>query len=244
VKAAVLSDKGQFAGVGSADGWLHWWEVDSRKRGNGSGSQSAVVAMETSPDGTLVITGTRDGWLHLSNWRGTITPEASPRVTKLGSLTAACLLPEERVLAGDESGDVHWYDTGLRRDVQPFHAHKGAVLDVAASPDGKRCVTSGADKVVTLWDLSKAGPPTVVRQWHGTAAPVPCVAFLRDGRRFLTGGEDKTVRLWEVSSGREVVRFAGHTDKVNAVAVSSDGKWAISAGADKQVLLWDLTKVP
>jgi WD40 repeat protein len=199
--------------------------------------------LEVSADGTVVVMGMRDGRLQLGNWKGT-TPDWQPRVVHQGSVTAACLLPEERVLAGDEDGDVHWHDSGLRRELLKFHAHKGAVFDIAASADGKRCVTCGADKVVALWDLSTSGAATPVRQWRGQTAAVTCVAFLPDGRRVLTGGEDKTVRLWDVQTGRELVRFSGHTDKVNGLAVSPDGSRALSAGADKMVLLWDLNKLP
>ena len=78
------------------------------------------------------------------------------------------------------------------------------------------------------------------------------VAFSPDGARILTGSDDTTAHLWEGVAGREVRRFKGHLNAVNAVAYSADGTRVltgggydaigtgiITSGGDTTARLWD-----
>ena len=74
----------------------------------------------------------------------------------------------------------------------------------------------------------------------GSGGYVLGMALSPDGRRLLTAHEDKTVRLWDVTTGKEVQRFEGHTDRVICVTFAQDGTRALSGGADGTVRLWGL----
>ncbi len=238
----IAGEKGNMVAVGGGDGWVHWWDLDVSKnfrQGGGGARRTAVVALAATPSG-LMVEGTKDGTITWGNWKD--GPIFRQTLASLPSLRSLGIAGEQRVIAGDEGGTAYLYAAGERGEVARFQAHKGAVTAAAVTPDGKRCVTAGEDKVVTVWDVT-AGKATPLRQLKGAGA-VTCAALLADGRRVLTGGEDKTVRLWDVASGRELMRFTGHSDKVNALALSPDGNRAASAGADKMVLLWDLSKAP
>jgi WD40 repeat protein len=55
----------------------------------------------------------------------------------------------------------------------------------------------------------------------------------------LSGG-DTILILWGARTGREILRFFGHTDKVWCVAFLPDGRRAVSSGLDNRIRLWDL----
>jgi len=58
----------------------------------------------------------------------------------------------------------------------------------------------------------------------------------------LSGSYDNTVRLWDAETGKELHRFAGHTDGVRQAVVSPDGRYALSGAADRTLRLWRLPK--
>jgi WD40 repeat protein len=70
--------------------------------------------------------------------------------------------------------------------------HRGPVLSVCVSADGKRLLTSSADRTLRLWD---AYTGKSLRVFEGHTAQVYGAALSRDGKRVLSGSSDRTVRL-------------------------------------------------
>ena len=89
---------------------------------------------------------------------------------------------------------------------------------VAFSPDGRRALSGGDDKVVRLWDLESGD---LIREFRGHTEWVFSVAFSPDGRLaystsggfFGAGwqdGTDSAIRVWDVETGQEVRKLEGH----------------------------------
>lgn len=77
---------------------------------------------------------------------------------------------------------------------------------------------------------------------HGDT--VTAAAFARDGLTAATASRDGTLSLWDTGSGKERVRFQGHTGEVLAVAFSSSGDHLISGGTDGTVRFWRIPRSP
>lgn len=60
-----------------------------------------------------------------------------------------------------------------------------------------------------------------------------------DGTRVLSTS-DESVRVWDATSGRELIKLVGHTNKIWAVIALGGSSRALSGGADKTLRLWDL----
>lgn len=69
---------------------------------------------------------------------------------------------------------------------EPSLGHFYWISSVCYSPDGKKIVTGGWDKMAIIWDAKKAsliGDPL-----QGHLGPVYCVGFSPDGKLVVTGG--------------------------------------------------------
>ena len=114
-------------------------------------------------------------------------------------------------------------------------SHKGPVLSIAVSPNGRLIATGSSDNTVQLFDRDRRS--AVHRLTAETAYDLK---FTPDSSQLLSAGEDGTVRLWDVETGGEVRRFTGHDSWVVSVDLSVDDRTVLTSSHDGTIRLWDL----
>ena len=115
--------------------------------------------------------------------------------------------------------------------------HKGGILSVAISPDGRYAVSGGEDKIVRVWNPNSR---ECLWSFKGHEDQVLSVAITADGKHAVSGSRDKSIRLWDIQHGRSLKTFRGHTDWVSVVAVTPDGKRVISGSRDNTLRKWEI----
>ncbi|WP_460494723.1 trypsin-like peptidase domain-containing protein [Dactylosporangium cerinum] len=149
------------------------------------------------------------------------TRRASPAlIEQLGHdrwVHALGVLPDGRVIIGDDDGRVLVWDPGQHgAGPQELGHHDFGVKAVAVPPDG-RVVTGGDDSRVLVWDPGQpgAGPQELGRH----EGPVYAVGLLPYGR-IVTGGHDGRVLVWDPGQpGAGPQELGRHDFGVEAVAV-------------------------
>jgi WD40 repeat protein len=115
---------------------------------------------------------------------------------------------------------------GRRRHT--LKGHPSALLALAASPDGKRLVSGGADATLRVWDPQDG---RLLRVLAGHGDRVNALAWSPDGRHLASGSRDRSVRIWQPEIGR-MLRIVPHEAEVLALAWPDE---LVTAAADGQI---------
>ena len=248
-RVALLPD-GKRAISGGEDATIYVWDIASgRALRRWVGSDFKIFNLAVTPDGKKVVvvgenTDTRVYEIESGRELGrfnhhqgaifglAVTPDGRRQLTSG---------PVNITFVGWKSGpdlDLHLWNIESGVEVRRFSGHRGGIMSLAISPDGRHAVSGSMDGTAHVWNLDTG---IEVRRFEGHLGHVTAVEFLPDSRRVLSGGTDHHLYLWYVAGGAAVRRYEGARGPIDGLAISSDGRHALSSGIlDHHLRFWDL----
>jgi len=199
------------------------------------GHGGMVRALDISPDGRRIVTGSFDFSAIL--WDFEEQRELAVLDGHEGPVTSVRFLPDGRVLStGDDRRALIWDISGSEpRIVHELNGHTHKVMAGAVSGDGKIAVTGGWDKTVRIWNTSSGNAIRSI----ALPVPVNAVALIRNDATIAVGGHDSAIRLFDVRTGRAQGKLVGHKMGITELRASPNGRQLLSASIDKTLRLWD-----
>ncbi|MGW7342576.1 WD40 repeat domain-containing serine/threonine protein kinase [Streptomyces sp. NPDC054854] len=236
----------RFAFVGSRDGMLRLWDVQSGKCEVAiEGHERAIRYVDVSADGRFALSGGADevvGFWDLAEGR-CLGRAAIPLLEgrpNLGAIRQVRLSGDASLaLCATSYGKIFsWeFHSGKGRTALEGPEEHGRTLVV--SDDARWALASGGmteHATVRLWDLSSGRLRHVLRG-SGFSEPK---GISPDGASAITSGTDGKIHVWDIGSGTCVRTLSGHSTTASAVSLSTDGRHAISGGRDKSIRFWEL----
>lgn len=161
----------------------------------------------------------------------------------------ACALLDggQRLLVGGEDGAVEvWLlQPGAERVLWSRPGHGGAVhaLLVRRTVDGEQAITSGADGIIKLWDLSRGDELASLR---GHAGAVHCLTLLQSSSGepeswLAAGGSDGTLSLFDLQTRRLVRTLPVEGGAVLSCVAPRPGQ-LLTGSEDGVVRTWNLAE--
>jgi WD40 repeat protein len=206
-----------------------------------------VPAVAVSPDGkTIATTGT--GEIHL--WDPTTGKLKKKLVGHAPFLIKGLAFVGNQSLAtgGDDKIVRLWnVETGKETIAFPPHTHR--IEAIAVSPNAKLVAATDANGLIVVYKADGSEKKSIIATSGSDANAANLgILFSPDGTKIFTGGGDQNPRL-TVAPGPDggsvpamastVLRFPGHSARVNAVAGTMDGKLLATASEDSTVRVWD-----
>jgi WD40 repeat protein len=194
------------------------------------GHTSIIHAVEFSPKGDLIASGSQDKTIKL--WK----PDGTLLKTLIGhqdGVLNVAFSPRQPLLASASNDKTIklWNTDGTY--LRTLTGHREAVMAVSFSPTEDKLISSSFDQTIKLWTTEGKLLKTIAAH----PDKIKTVVFSPDGQRFASGSADHTVKIWN-ADGTLLKTLTGHQAEIMAVAWSPDGQRLASASRDKTLKLW------
>lgn len=201
-----------------------------------SGHTAAVLAVDVSPDSSLIASAGIDKTIKLIRRDGS---EVATLKGHTAAVKAVDFSPDGQILASaSEDGIIKlWKRNGQL--LRTLKGHTASVQRVAFSPDGQFFASASWDATVKIWQRDGQ----LLRTFQGDKRALWGVAFSPDGNIVAATSLDGTLKLWKRDASgwqnaKRLPSLQGHTGWVVGVAFSPDGQTIASSSEDTTVKLW------
>jgi WD40 repeat protein len=159
------------------------------------------------------------------------------------SISTLAITPDGKQIVGSSGtgAQILFWDLETGKQIKTLDLDKGTrAVAMAMTPDGKRLIAGGADKVFIVWDLASGER---VFTSEPQSAAVRAVALTNDGR-YAAIGTEADVSVWDVPAQQRVRTFSTHRRELNKLRFTNDGHTLISASLDGTTRIWRMETLP
>jgi len=222
-----------------------WNLATGQETANLVGHSDYVIRMAFSPDGSRMVTASRDKTVRI--WDVATGRERASLKGLVGVATSLAYSPDGSriVTAGSEMrekasiGVIRLWDAETCEPIQTWDAHQGGVSAVACSPDGEKIASanlSSEQGIVKVWDAATGVElVSLSRPGQGLAD----IAFSPNRELIAAAAGDGAI-VWNITTSKAILELKKIDLIVGAVAFSPDGQQLVTGLYDHRIKVWDI----
>jgi eukaryotic-like serine/threonine-protein kinase len=264
VRSAAYSPDGSIIASAGNDMRIRLWHAGTgASPGSLEGHSNWVSSVAFAPDGNTLASGSADRTVRIwdiksltelcclggfSNHVRCVAFSPDAKLLAAGSgeiLRPGRGNPGTKFTGGSKvPGDLKVWDMAAREEVISVRAHDSAILSLAFTLDGKRLMTSSADRTVKFWEPRTGRLITALTNFRG---PVFSILPSPDHNHLATICWDPwsgqaVIKQWDAQTLQELPLVFENPGPVTCMAFSPDGRELATGGADCVVGVWDLER--
>lgn len=200
-----------------------------------TGHQSDVYTAIFSPDGSYILSGSRDGTARL--W--------DARNGKMLQIFGDGLTPIEVV--GFLPDGLHIFTSPLSGQMRLWNMHTGVetgqagyvhcIRSASLANDHKCMLVAHYGQNTQFIDLTTGN---VIQRLGNASRDAAVVALSPDNRYAVTCGGDGAVHLWNMQNGQRLYVFASPTSAIASVTFSPAGQYVVTGSRNGTLQFWDV----
>ena len=230
--------------VGRGDGKIRLWDATTGKKlttlsGHAVENQDPlsdthVLALAFSPDGTRLASGSTDTTVRLSD---TSTNNDAPITLRkhIGWVNVLAFSPNGKMLAsGSTDKTVQLWNTATGEPLATLTGHLSGIAALTFSPDGSTLASGSTDGTIRFWDTATGEP--LLTPITGHTQWVKGLTFFKDSLTLVSVAFNGAITFWDLNtSEKTAVQMTGDRDLLLGLAFSPDGTKLASVGTKGDV---------
>jgi U3 small nucleolar RNA-associated protein 13 len=181
-----------------------------------------IAQLKIDPTNTLLATASSDGTIKLWNLQNHYCSHNLKGINGVVSAIEFHAFSDRELLISSAGDDcIHIFDLATSTRIAKLSKHCSTITDLKITPDGKRMVSVGRDKIAVIWCLSKnddyefgqairtiplfESMESVVLVHATLLNPLPGQNLDEDQMIFVTIGEEGQIKFWDAQSGSKIL---------------------------------------